>query len=80
MHRIWAWLLAKPKPQQPAPRIVTIGVAVFVIGIYTMSFALPARTAIHVMNIVLAVCFSGAFLVVGYLTVGRPLLRRRRTR
>jgi hypothetical protein len=80
MRRVWTWLLAKPTPREPAPRIVTIAPIAVAAGVYAMTFALPVRTAIHVMNIILAVCFSGAFLFVAYLTVGRPLLQRRRTR
>lgn len=80
MRRLWAWLLAKPKPRKPAPRIVTIGVSAFCIGVYALVSALPARAAIRVVDIMLAVCFSVAFLVVAYLAARAALSRRRRTR
>jgi hypothetical protein len=78
-RRLWAWLLARPKPMQPPPRIVYIGLAILwlVPDLFLRSLSHHALLAVsNALWLVITVCVACLIYVLGRLAVRRKLRRK----
>jgi hypothetical protein len=77
-RRLWAWLMAHPKPMQPPRRIVYLGLGVLLFGpaLLARTLSRPAQLAVSdALWVVITVCTAYLIYV-----LGMPAVRRKRSR
>lgn len=78
-RRVWAWLVARPQPRQPAPRIVTFSLVAFCGGIVLLAEIIPRRAVKQMLDVIMFATIGIGLIGVAYIAVRSWMIWRRKT-